>query len=125
MHVTKILSAPVGHKVGPFCHAFTSSYIVSVNDQPVFHVTNVLGILHSLALGPSPHTIKLELAPECCSNQHNHAMPLHLHMHDLQWVCALQSVAGEGMSFDEYHNVLDEFAANMTSSKMSDLLTAG
>ena len=99
-----------------FCH------IVSANDQPVFGVTNVLGILHSLASGPCPDTIKLESAPEYHSDQHDHATPLHLCMHDLQWVCCLQLVAGEGMTFDEYRNVLDEFAANMTPSEMSEAL---
>jgi hypothetical protein len=52
----------------------------------------------------------------------SHATPLHLRMHDLQRICALQSVAGEGMTYDEYHAAVEEFASDLTPMEMSAVI---
>ena len=43
-------------------------------------------------------------------------------MHDLHWICALQSVAGEGMTFDEHWSALDGYASDLTPNEMSAII---
>ena len=43
-------------------------------------------------------------------------------MHNLHWICALQLVAGEGMTFDEYRSTLDGFASDLTPNEMSAII---
>jgi hypothetical protein len=44
-------------------------------------------------------------------------------MHDLQRICALQSVAGEGMTYDEYHAAVNEIASDLTPMEMSAVIS--
>jgi hypothetical protein len=44
-------------------------------------------------------------------------------MHDLQCICALQLVAGEGMTYDEYHATVDEFAFDLMPMELSAVIT--
>ncbi len=67
-------------------------------------------------------TIRVELAKERRTEHNPRATPLHLRMHDLQRICALQSVAGEGMTYDEYHAAVEEFASDLTPMEMSAVI---
>jgi hypothetical protein len=44
-------------------------------------------------------------------------------MHNLQHICALQLVAGERMTYDEYHAAVNEFASNLTLMEMSAVIS--
>jgi hypothetical protein len=90
----------------------------------VFSINDIDCIVNHLrsSFAP-PTTIQVELAKECQTDHNPHATPLHLHMHDLQCICALQFVAGEGMTYDEYHTAVHEFASDLTMMEMSAVIS--
>jgi hypothetical protein len=73
-------------------------------------------------LDSPPDTVKIELAPEKKADLKDRATPLHLRMHDLRYICALKSVAGEGVPTDEYRSLLEDFATNMTPAECSEII---
>jgi hypothetical protein len=106
--VSEISRSAVGRSLRMFRRQFVGSYVVSVNDVPVFSLSDVESVLDRLHALPSPPaTIELVLAPERRSDFDDRPSPLHLRMHDLCHVCALQSVSGEGLTFDEYRSSLE------------------
>jgi hypothetical protein len=95
------------------------SYIVSVDDVPVFSISDIDDYVSSLLTSPSvPATVSLVLAPERRSAFDDCPSPLHLRMHDLRRISALQAVSGEGMTSNNYRESLDAFTSesdvNMT-----------
>jgi hypothetical protein len=94
--VSTIHCVPVGCKAHFFCQGFMGSYIVSINDTPIFDSADIEQVLNGLrTLASPPATIELELAPELKSDHHGRSSPLHLCMHDLHHITALQSIAEE------------------------------
>jgi hypothetical protein len=121
--ISQIDWRPVGHSLRGSCSKFTGSYIVSINDSPVFSIANVTQIIDGLCNDPDcPSQVELILAPECRSDFNDHPSPLHLHMHDLRHICALQSVSGEGVSSAEYRAALASFEDDLTPTEMIAVL---
>jgi hypothetical protein len=90
----------------------------------VFSVDDIDCIVDRLRSSSAPlTTIRVELAKERRTEHNPHATPLHLRMHDLRRICALQSVAGEGMTYDEYNAAVDEFASDLTPMEMSAVIS--
>jgi hypothetical protein len=71
---------------------------------------------------PPPDTIEIEIAPERKADLKDKATPLHLRLNDLHRICALQSVAGEGMPADEYRSLIEEFASDLTPAETSEII---
>jgi hypothetical protein len=123
-HVTNFLKLSTAKCIQKFQHDYSGAYVVSVNESPVFSINNIDCIVDRLCSSSAPPTtIGFELAKECQTEHNPCATPLHLCMHDLQCICALQSVAGEGMAYDEYHDAIDEFASNLTLMEMSAVIS--
>jgi hypothetical protein len=123
-HVTKFLKLPTGKRIQTFRHDYTGAYVVSVNESPVFSVDDNDCIVDRLCSSSAPPTtIRVELAKERRTEHNPRATPLHLRMHDLRCICALQLVAGEGMTYDEYHAAVDEFASDLTLMEMSTVIS--
>ena len=76
-------------------------------------------LAHLLALNPVPPSVDIVLVPEHWSSFDDWPSPLHLHLHDLCHVCALQLVSGEGMTLDQYHTALNAFASELSKVDMS------
>ena len=90
----------------------------------MFSVDDIDSIVDNLCSSSAPPTtIRVELAKERQTEHNPRATPLHLRMHDLQRICALQSVAGEGMTYDGYHAAVDEFASNLMPMEMSAVIS--
>ena len=79
----------------------------------------ILERLHQLPQAPA--TVCIKLAPEHCS--HSSPVPLHLRLHDLCHISALQSVAGEGMTCDKFCHAVHEQATHLKHSDMSDAIS--
>ena len=123
-YVRKFNKLPVGNRSRKFRSDNVGSYIVSIDDTPVFSIADIDAVLDRLRSSPvPPATLHVELAKERRTDHNPRATPLHLRMHDLQRVCALQSVAGEGMTYDEYRGVVDEFASDLTPMEMSAVIS--
>ena len=106
-----------------FRREHVGSYVVSVNDVPIFSLSDLDACLASLALqSPTPASIDLVLAPERRSAFDDRPSPLHLRMHDLRRICALQSVSGEGMTPDGYRTALDAFASDLSDVELSAVI---
>ena len=125
--------APVGRSLRATRREFVGSYVVSLDDSPIFSMDDVTATLTRLSsLEAPPATVELVLAPERRSELTSRPGPLHLRMNDLRRVCALQLVAGEGMSIDEYSAAvaavekdlrgldLDHLIARVQSAGMTD-----
>jgi hypothetical protein len=121
--ISQVDRPPIGHSLHASRSKFTGSYIVSVNDSPVFSITDVTRIIDSLHDSPGrPSQVEIVLAPERHSDFDNHPSPLHLHMRDLQHICALQSVSGEGVSSAKYRTALKSFEDDLTLTEMTTVL---
>jgi len=64
-YVSTIHQAPVGRKIRSFRRSYLGSYVVSVNDTPVYAPSDIERVLAELRAsdGP-PSTVPIELAPE-------------------------------------------------------------
>jgi hypothetical protein len=120
-HRLKWSLIPATDSFGPMSPSFSSSPLASSSgsfDMTILvlmlsllmnllcSASTTLPALSTVAAHPAsapPTTIRVELAKERQTEHNTHATPLHLCMHNLQCICALQSVAGEGMTYDEYH----------------------
>ena len=90
-----------------------------MDGTPVFSMSDLTNVIdHLLLQTPVPTTVDLVLAPEHCSTFADCPSPLHLCMHDLHHICALQSISGEGMTVDAYHISLDAFASDLTDIEL-------
>jgi hypothetical protein len=57
---------PVGHSLHGSHGKFTGSYIVSINDSPIFSIADVTQVVNCLHNDPgSPYQVKVILTPEC------------------------------------------------------------
>ena len=108
-----------------FRKGFEGAYVVSINGRPVFDPEDIDTKLQQIySSSHPPDTIQIELAPEKkCDHGTSRATPVHLRMHDLCRVCALQSVAGEDMTCNKYSDALDDFASDLTYSEMSAVIS--
>jgi hypothetical protein len=102
---------------------YLGSYIVSVNSIPVFSLFDVEAqIAQLLQQDPAPLSVDLVFAPECHSAFDDHPSPLHLCMHDLCQICALQLVSGEGLTFNQYQATLEDFVLDVTDVELSAVI---
>ena len=121
--VTSISRAATRQSLRSFRKKYLGSYVVSINDEPVFSVADVARIAERLrALPTVPDTVPVVLAPERTADFDDRPPPLHLRMHDLRHVCALQSVSGEGKTFDEYRTALSAFESDLTDIEMTEVI---
>lgn len=122
--VSRVLRSPVDWRgIKSFRNRFKGAYVVSVDDEPVFSVDDIDKAIDQLRSSKSPPgTITVELAPERVSDADDRPSPLHLRINDLRHICALQSVAGEGMSAAEYESLLSEFASDMSPAMMTAVI---
>jgi hypothetical protein len=119
-YVRSFSNLPVGVRMKRFRSRFVGAYIVSVDGCPVFSIDDIHDVISKFGSSDAaPATVHVELAMERKADHSSRLTPLHLRMHDLQHVCALQSVAGEGMTYDEYRSVLEEFASDLTPMEMT------
>jgi len=106
-----------------FRKKYGGAYVVSLDNKPVFAVADIDKILDALwRQSPRPSTVDIELAPEDRTSFDDRPAPLHLRMHDLQHICALQSTAGEGMTADERRVALDSFASDLSPTDLTEYL---
>jgi hypothetical protein len=122
-YVSAVHRPPPGGALRTFRRQHLGSYIVSVNDVPVFSVSDLDTYVSALLAGSTvPATVSLVLAPERRSSFDDRPSPLHLRMHDLRRICALQSVSGEGMTPDGYRESLDSFASDLSDVEMASVI---
>ena len=115
--------SPSGVSLRKFRRQHVGSYLVSLNGDPVFCSADVEAALAKLRKAPAPPaTVELVLAPERRSDYDSRPPPLHLRLSDLRRVCALQSIAGEGMSSTEYGKQLHAFASDLSPVEMSTVI---
>ena len=118
-YVCSIRHAPPGEHLHAFCHHHVGSYVVSLSGSPVFSLTALEAAIACLyALTPTPLSVEIVLALEHRSSFNDQPPPIHLHLHDLCCICALQLVSGEGMTLDQYRSALDTFASELSEVKM-------
>ena len=99
------------------------SYLVSINGFPVFTLQDVNKIIADLcSTSPVPSTVEILLAPEQRAAFDDRPSPLHLRMHDLRRVCALQHVSSEGKTSTEFNTALHDFDADLTDVEMSEVI---
>ena len=121
--VSAVHRPAAGSNLRAFRRQHLGSYVVSINDVPVFSVSDLESLVTSLLAQPSiPATVDLVLAPERRSDFDDRPSPLHLRMHDLRRICALQSISGEGMTFADYRSSLDTAASDLTEVAMSNVI---
>jgi len=119
------LTLPPGQRRGlkSFRNSFLHSYVLSINDERVFDPTDVDKVLARLAALPSPPTeISVVLVPERDSRDSSKSPPLHLRLHDLRRICALQSVSGEGISSSECQARIAAQMSDMSNSEMMEVI---
>jgi len=123
-YVHRAIRPPVGfHTTHSFKSQFIGAYIVSLNDSPIFDVQDIDAIVDRLASSATaPDTVVLELAPEQHSEEKTHESPLHLRMQDIHQVCALQSVAGEGMRGNAYTRAINERTTSLECSCFASVI---
>jgi len=98
-YLADIYRPPIGFSIRSAQRLLLGSYIVSLNNVPVFTLDDIQHLLSLLQLSEHvPATIEVVLAPDCSSLFDDRAPPLHLRLHDLCCLHALQSVAGEGIA---------------------------
>jgi len=98
-YLADIYRPPIGFSIRSAWHLLLGSYIVSLNNVPVFMLDDIQHLLSSLQVSEHvPATIEVVLAPDCSSLFDDRAPPLHLCLHDLHHVHALQSIAREGIA---------------------------
>jgi hypothetical protein len=102
-----------------FCHQRLGSYIVSVDDVPVFTVSDIDDYVSSLLANLSvPATVSFFLTPERRSTFDDCPSPL-LCMHNLHGISALQAVSGEDMTPHGYRESLDTFTSDLSDVNMA------
>jgi len=68
-------------------------YVVSINNAPIFSLDDLhCALLHHSSLDHPPTTLEITVAPECTSTFGDQLPPLHLRLHDLHHIAALQSL---------------------------------
>jgi len=92
-YLADIHQQPIGFSLRSAWRQLLGSYVVSINNTPIFTTADIDQLLSSLQrLDSIPTTVELVLAPDRSSAFDNHPPPLHLHLHDLHHIHALQSM---------------------------------
>jgi hypothetical protein len=91
-----------------------------VNGHPIYNLSDVDAILTHLGwVTPQLDMDELVLASEHAADFDDCPSPLHLCLNNLQHVCALQSISGEGYSSAEFCTALNAFSSDLTDSEMT------
>jgi len=111
-------------------HQLIGSYVVSINNTPIFSLDDIHHVLLQYSSSDhSPTTLEAMVAPECASNFDDQSQPLHLCLHDVCHIAALQSLDGEGMpvtaqisSSNTPWTTIDTFKAGLSNIDMTRLV---
>ena len=112
-YLADIHCRPIGLTLQLARRTLLGSYVVSVNGTPVFAVTDISKLLSSLqdTTEPVPSTLEVVLAPARSSSFDDRTPLLHLRLHDLRHIHALQLVAGEDVPCNVTDAPFDETLA--------------
>jgi len=98
-YISAFHRSPLDRTLRAVRRSFLGSYLVSLADVPVFLVTDLAPILHSLRAS-APSTFTLVLAPERRSSFDDRPTPTLLRSSDLCHLAVLRSSAGVGKVLD-------------------------
>jgi hypothetical protein len=87
-----------------FCHKYLEAYVTAINEQPIFHVNDIMTILDEFRAlhEPSMH-INLSLAPKHLHDSSDHGPPpLHLCHDDIMHINHLHT---DGMTPEDSVNL--------------------
>jgi len=129
-YISGFHSAPKGLTLWSACQQLLGSYIISIDNASIFRLDDIQHILlHHSSLDHSPTTLVVTVAPECTSDFDDHPPPLHLQLHDICHIAALQSLDGVGtpgnaqLSLPSHlHTTLDAFKADLHDINMAQLV---
>ena len=122
-YLSRFRTAPIGQSLATIRRRYMGSYVVALNNTPIFHLSDIENVLTRLRSLPTPpSTVDIVLAPERLSDSDDRGSPLHLRLHDLRRVCALQSVPREDLTSAEYQSALDAHMAEMSTAEMSEII---
>ena len=122
--------APTDMTLQLACRQMLGSYVISIDNISVFGLDDIQHVLlqHS-SLDHPPATLVVTVALECTSEFDDHPPPLHLQLHDLHHIAALQLLDGVGMPINVqlslYSHVctaLDAFEADLHDVNMVQLV---
>jgi len=104
--------------------SFIGSYIVSISDLPIFHITDLDFIWQQLCSQDNipPCSVNLVIAPEQCSSFDDCPSPTPLCLHDLCHIAALQLTTGEGLLTAEFTTAISEQQELYSTDQMSFLV---
>jgi len=106
------------------------SYVISIDDTPIFRIDDIQRLLlrYSSQDHP-PATLLVTVAPERASDFDDRPPPLHLRLHDLRHIAALQSLDGVGTPIDvepsssgHLRMVLNAFKADLHDIDMAQFV---
>ena len=121
-YVSQAHRAAEKFRLRQFRSRFIGSYIVAIDDTPVFSLDDVHSTLDNLAsLETPPSSVKVSLAPERQESRSASSRPApHLNLHALQRITALNTVPGEGLDTEAYLSALDAKADSYLPSLVHD-----
>ena len=108
--------------VNKFKKKHLGSYVVSINDIPVFTPHSIDEICDQLRRQRKPpSTVKIVLAPERKTDYTAKKNPIHLRLSELRSIAALQAVSPDGLSSSEFQQAVADHAACMPLDQVEEL----
>jgi len=126
VYISDFHLAPTGLTLRSARRQLLGSYVISIDDTPIFGIDDIQRLLlrYSSQDHP-PATLLVTVAPERASDFDDRPPPLHLRLHDLRHIAALQSLDGVGMpinvepsSSGHLRTVLNAFKADLHGINM-------
>ena len=120
-YVSAIDNCSPGHKLKAFRKHQLSSYIVSLDEQPIFSLADIEAVLANLRpLRDRPTELKVTFAPPHYSVDIDYRpSPIHLRVADLRHIHAINLVDGEGMNSSEYIHTLHTVESTLDDPVLS------
>jgi hypothetical protein len=121
-YVSGIHSPAERFNLRTFRRKFLGSYVVSIDDTPVFSLADTHAVLDRLqSLETPPKSIRIVLAPERKElASDSRSPPLHLQLSSLRHIAALNAVPGEGFAkASAYSAALTAKAASYSDSHVA------
>lgn len=111
-----------------FRRKYTGSYIVAIDGTPTFSSDSIHKLVTDLCASSSSNSFEIDilLAPERRADvRAPNNTPLHLRLHDLRRICALQSItpdASSHLSPADLRRAIDHFESLLTNHDMAAII---